>query len=361
MISYWVGAKQRASMDLYLATLGKPLAGFVEVREFEELAPVMEVTAGPHIFSALDQLTPTGRRVVADLYDQLGAVSPGLPRLNDPRRVLLRHDLLIAMARADINRFAVRRANEKLADLRFPVFVREESGHGGSLTGLLADRRSLSRALLAFRVRGLRAADLLVVEFCDLGDEQGHYHKAAAFRIGNTIVPAHRLRGTPWVLKWDEALWTEATMRANIDYVSANPHEAWLRRVFDLAGVDYGRCDYGVGINTLQVWEINLDPTIGFGPGPPKAPLSPPLAALLEQYRNIYHPALQAALLALDPKPSRDRITVRLDPKLVAQARTEAAQVARRDGLWRFLQRIYEQPTLGRPFRVAYLRLFPRK
>jgi hypothetical protein len=294
------------------------------------------------------------------LYNQVGLAAPELPLLNDPRRVLLRHDLLETMARAGINRFAVRRANQPLAGLRFPVFVRDESSHGGALTGLLMDRKSLSRALLALRCRGFRAVDLLVEEFCDLADERGFYQKAAAFKIGKAIVPAHLLRGTHWGLKWDDALWTEATMQANIDYLSSNPHEEWLRRVFDLAGVDYGRCDYGIGNGTLQVWEINLDATIGAGPGPPRE-LSPPVGALLEEYRKIYHPAYWAALRSMDPAPSRARIPVMLEPRLIARVRTEVARRERRDERWRFCQRVYEHPAIGLPFRFAFSRLIPRR
>jgi hypothetical protein len=31
-----------------------------------------------------------------------------------------------------------------------------------------------------------------------------------------------------------------------MEFVEGNPHEAWLRRVFAVAGTDYGRMDYGV-------------------------------------------------------------------------------------------------------------------
>ena len=45
---------------------------------------------------------------------------------------------------------------------------------------------------------------------------------------------------------------------------------AWLRRVFAVAGVDYGRVDYGVLDGVPQVWEINLNPTIGRPAGWPQ-------------------------------------------------------------------------------------------
>jgi hypothetical protein len=45
--------------------------------------------------------------------------------------------------------------------------------------------------------------------------------------------------------------------------VEDNPHEAWLRRVCELGGVEYGRVDYGMLDGRLQLWEINTNPTIG--------------------------------------------------------------------------------------------------
>ena len=271
-----------------------------------------------------------------------------------------RADFLKAASSAGFNRFSARRPTEPLDGLRFPVFVREESGHSGSLTGLLRDARSLSRALLALRARGFRVAELLVVEFCDLSDETGWFRKAAGFKVGDAIVPAHLLIGRPWVLKWDEAERDEKALAELVAYVTENPHEAWLRRVFGLAQVEYGRCDYGVRGPELEAWEINLNPTIGAGPGPPPPPLPAPLEALLDRYRAAYHGALQAALRALDPGMSRDRVAIRLDAGLVARARAEAARTRRRRAFRGFLQRLYERPAIGRPLRRAYARFLPR-
>ncbi|MGQ0701546.1 MAG: hypothetical protein ACT4PM_00255 [Gemmatimonadales bacterium] len=360
MITYWVDAEHRAGLDHYLATRGRPVADRLELRVYEELAPAVEAAVGPHIFAALDQLSPSGRALVAALYDGIRAGCPDALLLNDPRKVLRRFDLLKTLRTSGANRFAVRRASEPREEVRFPVFVREESGHGGSLTGLLQDARSLSRALLALRSRGLRAADLLVVEFCDLADEAGRFWKAAAFKVGDAIVPAHLLSGRPWVLKWDEADRNEETLEALVSYVTENPHEAWLRRVFALAQVDYGRCDYGVRGVELQVWEINLNPTIGAGPGPPPAPLPGGLESLMNQYRAAYHGALQAAFRALDPGRGRDRVTVRLDPALISRVRLEAARAGRRRRIRKFLEGVYERPLIGRLFRSAYSRFLPR-
>ncbi|MGK7892784.1 MAG: hypothetical protein AB4372_03825, partial [Xenococcus sp. (in: cyanobacteria)] len=43
-------------------------------------------------------------------------------------------------------------------------------------------------------------------------------------------------------------------------YVKTNPHESFLRDIFRLARIEYGRIDYGLINGIPQVWEINTNP-----------------------------------------------------------------------------------------------------
>lgn len=241
MISFWVDAAGSFAMEQYLATRAQHLADRIQVRRYEHLTQNLEVPAGAHIFAALDQLTAGGRDAVAALYDQLSALCPADTLLNNPRRVPHRYQLLTNLFDVGINSFRVHRVTEAIDTGRFPVFVREESRHDGPLTGLLASRREVARALFALRARGFRATDLLVVEFCDLSDAEGLFRTASAFKVGQHIVPAHLLSGRDWMLKWDGSEHGERAMQEHLDYVLGNPHEAWVRRIFALAEVDYGR------------------------------------------------------------------------------------------------------------------------
>jgi hypothetical protein len=47
-------------------------------------------------------------------------------------------------------------------------------------------------------------------------------------------------------------------------YLETNPHEQDLRKIFRLARIDYGRIDYAMLGDRLQVWEINTNPHIIF-------------------------------------------------------------------------------------------------
>lgn len=360
MISFWVNAAGSFGMERYLATHAQQLVDRIQVRLYEHLTSDFDVPSGAHIFAALDQLTAGGHETVAALYDQLAERRPADRLLNNPRRVWRRYELLTKLFGAGINTFSARRATEVTDAMRFPVFVRGDSRHDGPLTGLLTGRRELARALLALRARGFRVADLLVLEFCDLADAEGLYRTASAFMVGQRIVPAHLLSGHNWMLKWDKSEHGERAMQEHLDYVLGNPHETSLRRIFALAGVDYGRIDYGVRGETLQVWEINTNPSLGPSRGPAPATLAPKLEAMLQQARTVHHSALQMALRALDSEMDHNRVAVRIDPALIARMRAETVRTRRRHAALRFLHGIYGRPKIGWLFRAAYSWLLPR-
>jgi hypothetical protein len=53
----------------------------------------------------------------------------------------------------------------------------------------------------------------------------------------------------------------QMTVADNPSYIGI-PHREELRQIFDLAGITYGRIDYGLRAEKIQVWEINLNPTL---------------------------------------------------------------------------------------------------
>jgi len=51
-------------------------------------------------------------------------------------------------------------------------------------------------------------------------------------------------------------------LEEELEYVRTNPHAAMLEEIFDLAGIEYGRVDYGLRDGRPQVWEINTNPAV---------------------------------------------------------------------------------------------------
>ena len=361
MISFWVPAAGSFGIELWLARRAPELTNHFDIRHYESLTADQEIVGGAHIFTGLDRLGPAGREAVTALHQAVREQFPRDPVLNHPERAARRFELLTRAYEAGINTFRARRVGDSLDGVRYPVFVREESGHGGPLSGLLRNGAELGASLRALWARGYPMADLLVIEFCDLSDSEGRFVSAAALRVGSLIVPAHMISGKHWVLKWSHSDHDERAMREYVDYVQDHPHEAWLRKAFELAGVEYGRIDYGIRGNTFQIWEITLNPSVGPSPGQKPADYPPPIIDLLQEGRRIYNSKLAAAFVALDPERRQDRARIRLDPGLVARMHVEFARGRRRAGVLRFLRRVYRHPAIGWPFRTVYSWLLPRK
>jgi hypothetical protein len=140
--------------------------------------------------------------------------------------------------------------------------LRVANDHGGSVSPLLRDATALAAALADLARARVSVDDKIVVEFCDTADEAGIYRKYAAFRVGDRIVPRHVFFSRSWQVQgWD--LVDDARLGEELAYVERNPHAREVRAVFELAGIDYGRVDYGLTRDgRLQVWEINTNPTI---------------------------------------------------------------------------------------------------
>ncbi len=360
MISFWVNDAGTFGMKEYIARRLPRLGELLQIHTYESLRPDLDLPRGTHIFGALCQLSPAGRQVVAMLYDRLREAAPEIRLLNDPRRVWRRFELLERMYAAGINQFRAYRASQADTIERFPVFVRQESAHEGALTGQLWTPKELAAALRSLRARGLPLDDLLVVEFRDMADRDGVIRMASVFKIGERLIPAFQVRGRRWVLKWNHGDQDEPAMREFLRYVCENPHAAWARDVFDRAGIDYGRMDFGVCGDTLQVWEINLNPTPGPSPGPEPAPLEAGLETMLQDGRRVYNAAMLEAFSAL-ADCDRGSVKVRLEPALVDQMQNDLWRMQRRRARLGLLQSLYRSPALGWPIRAAYAWLVPRR
>jgi hypothetical protein len=306
------------------------LAGHVEILHYEDL-PGRELSSGTYIFSALDHLTPGGVRFVRELIDQLRHQSARSRVLNDPARVLKRYELLAALHAQGLNRHGTRRATEVTPNVRFPVFVREESEHNGSLTPLLTDRATLQRALGRLVLKGYRLRDLLVVEYCETGDARGRYRRYSAFVVGDRIVARELMVGDGWMLKSHGNAPTRSEIDEENAYVLGNPHVAELRRIFDLAGIDYGRIDYALVAGRIETWEINLNPTIRRGRQLDPNPIPPEVNRLRDPGREHFTRSLESALLAVNTGGTPSRLPVRFSDDCLRGA---VPMIRSQDGTW---------------------------
>jgi hypothetical protein len=212
------------------------------------------------VFTDLERLTPAGLKWTAELADMLAAQDEAPRILNHPRHVLRRYDLQRALYERGVNPFRVHRALSVPGDVRFPVFVRSEHEHRVR-TPLLRDTQELERELARARTDGDDLSALLVVEYEDVADDGGLYHRHISHLVGDAIVPGYVAYSPNWEVKWGPFLDGERleSQRAS---VLAHEHDSLFRELAELAGVQYGRFDYAIADGRAIVWELNTNPTM---------------------------------------------------------------------------------------------------
>ncbi len=261
MIFYLVTAAGKNTMEQYVSSWGPVPESRIRFVLYDDLPGLRALNLGTYIFSDLERLSPSGLQLACQTWKALALAGSQVRLLNDPSRVLCRYDLLQKLFEEGGNRFKAIRATESLQSLDYPVFVREENQHTGSLTLLLHTQRELVSGLKSLRLKGYRRKDLLVVEFCDTSDSAGIFRKYSAFIVGGEIIPRHVIFSRHWSVKKPDLI-DPHLAEVQEEYLRENPHRSWLMEIFKLSGIEYGRIDYSLMGNKLQVWEINTNPTV---------------------------------------------------------------------------------------------------
>lgn len=352
MINFFVTQAGSHSIRDYLQARGLPIVDRMRVVEYERLGAITRLPLGGTVFAALDQTTAAATAAAALIHNQLSAAVPSVPVLNDPRRVLRRFDLLTRLYETGCNRFSVIRALDDPSALRFPVFIRPEHRHDGSLTPLLHNRRALDRALAELVFRGIGLTGLLIVEFCDTSDGDGLFRKYSAMRIGDIILPRHLHVSRDWVTKSENALREASLVKEELAYVEDHPHERWLWHVFNMAQIGYGRIDYGIYRGEPQAWEINMNPTLGRNAARAARPDRDRDRHLREPGRAMAHRRMLEAFRRIDlPAVSRE-IPIVIDPLLSTRLGFEEAR-AGRSAAMAAVARIGRYPRIRRLVKTA--------
>jgi hypothetical protein len=331
-----------------------------QVLASDRLLPDHSFTPGTYVFT-LDNLLPAEREYYGQLWSQLGSHRSGVRLLNDPRETIGRLALLQSLHAAGRSRVQAVRATEPMESLHYPVFLREETGHSGNLTPLLHAPDQVHRALRRLALRGFRRRELLAVEFCDTADARGIYRKYSAYIVGDRVVPRCLEFGRDWMVKHDPGAYDAGRIAEEREYVRSNPHEARLREIFAAASVQYGRIDYALLDGRLQVWEINLNPTIGRHL--PRGQESPDVRRVRELRRDtndIFYTRFLAAWEAVDTETAaQGAIAVHLDSRVWDAARAEREAARRGERHRRAVVWAANQPAVSAAWRLV-TRVRPR-
>ena len=275
VIHYFCSREHLYTLASYLSAWAAPdLRSRMVGIPYEVLpSPLPAAQPGVYVFADLERLSPAGMLLATQIHDAIAALGDRARILNAPARVLRRYALLRALHDAGINTFDAYRVGEQRRPRTWPVLLRRESDHAGPIGELLRTPEELDAAVAALARSEGGADEAIVVEYVDTADAQGVYRKYGAFLIGDRVIPRHLLLSRRWCVK-DTDLLEPEHIAEELRYLESFPHEAQVRQVFRLANIDYGRIDYSLHGDRIQVWEINTNPTLIYAalakPGAPR-------------------------------------------------------------------------------------------
>jgi len=215
---------------------------------------------GTYVMTDFDRLSPVEHEIAGRLYDHLREA--GLRVLNNPRHYRPRDSLLKILHAEGLNGFSCYLPSAGERPRRYPVFLRTIAAHRGTLSELLHDQLAADAALLRAIEQGFLLRDLMFVEYAaEPQPDTGSFQKHAAFRVGAHIIRANTVNDASWMAKKG----TEGVASAG-QYLSERaemdnyPHHDYAMRVFELAGLEFGRLDFGIVAGRPQAYEINTNP-----------------------------------------------------------------------------------------------------
>jgi hypothetical protein len=267
----------------------------IQLASYGELFAASHLPRATYVFTDLDRLPAAQIRRAARTYR--GLRDQGVRVLNDPARMPSRFGLLRRMALTGRNDFNAYRVEEGVVPARWPVFLRTEGDHDAPVSDLLHDLDSVRRAVADALGAGHPLPALLIVEYAAEPVLPGLYRKLSMYRIGPTAFAATCVHDTQWLVKYGQTgIATPELYADELRIARGNPFREAIDAAFDLAGIEYGRADFGLVGGRVQLYEINTNPTINL-------PTEHPSADRIESLR-VVKANLFAALRAIDtPDP----------------------------------------------------------
>jgi len=266
MIHFILARNNSNTIKKYLGKRGRSIASVIRIIYYDDLKELLNLKTSAIIFSDFDRLNSFQLEEVKKIFTQIKVKYPQLILINDPSKVKLRFELLKQLKKTGINNYDVFRSIEPLVNLSYPVFLREENNHTGALSELIYDFKSLEKNILALNLQGYPTKNLLAVEYANVVTTGGIYKKYSALKVMDNIYPRQLDYNMHWMVKSNICFDTypvEDYLKEFEIYMNENPHKDWLDQIFNIAGIDYGRIDYGVYEGKPIVWEINLNPDYG--------------------------------------------------------------------------------------------------
>lgn len=274
MITYYATTPHGYTFGWFVRDWAPDLADRVRVVGYSTLDLSAPPAPGLHVLTDFERLRPGELRFVRRLHARLSG-RPGVRVIGNPSTWLPRHPFLKRLHEEGINDFRAYTLDE-LDDhgphLRFPVFLRWTDEHGGSLGDRIRGPRALQERLAELAAEHGRhwsrlRRRLLVVEKVDASSPDGVFRKYSFARVGDAFIPRHVMTGKRWVTKNPKVVTPELVAEEEA-FLADPPHGELMERAFEIAGIEFGRIDFGYADGRPQIWEINTNPMYLTGGAP---------------------------------------------------------------------------------------------
>ena len=281
--------------------------GVIGVIDFPRLVIHTSFCASAVIICDIERMSPSYEARIAAVVRNWTAKEQAPIILNAPPKLLRRYELLKKLYFLGVNRKDVHRLDDPytIEKTAFPCFIRIEAGH--HLTPdkpkLLHSRDELAAELVRLREIGEPVYGKILVEYEDTRDDTGLHCKMSYHKIADTIIPAHMFWDHHWFVKYPPrdllSSRPELATRER-QFIETSPHEAEIAGLFEIAGIEYGRIDYGLRADGgIHVFEVNTNPN-----HPHSAGIDPER----KDYINPIQRRILAAVEGLAARGSRNRL-----------------------------------------------------
>ncbi len=250
----WRRSLERVDTDI---ALRRELLDRIRLLPYETMFRKRSHAAGSYVFTDLDRLSVEETERAAVVWNALADAKDGFRLFNHPIRSMRRYELLRHLYEKNVNSFNAYRLTDPLGAYRFPVFIRAEDDHRGNLTPLLYSVDELNDAIENLVLEGKSRDNKIVIEYLDTRDETGLHHRYSAFVVDSQIFFTSVVRSDQWVVKP-----VRLDLGGNPPSPEEKRHESHLKKIFDMAHINYGRMDYAIVNGRLEVFEINTNPML---------------------------------------------------------------------------------------------------
>ncbi|MDA0349073.1 MAG: hypothetical protein O3C43_18310 [Verrucomicrobia bacterium] len=233
---------------------------------YDQLFLTKFLTAGTWIFTDHERLSPYDISRAAHFGNLLK--KNGARVLNHPAQVRSRFEILRRLKEAGINQFSAYRCESEPRPLKFPVFVRNEFDHDSEAMTLIETQVDLDAELDRLERNGIPLIGKIVIEYSGEPIFPNVWQRLSTYCVAGEIIPHHMGFHDSWVVKsgFNKSELETHTEKARLldmerAFVKQNQHVEILRKAFSLAGIEYGRADFSIKDNRVQIFEINTNPT----------------------------------------------------------------------------------------------------